>query len=267
MPLLATARDFRPQDIPTHFKDDPALVTTELAPRAPLPEPPGGAAAQHAIIRLYNQLGGLMEALSQRTGISVPALLAVWMVESGGRRHTPGRAVLRFEAHHLFRHWGRHHEALFDAYFRFGGRGNVDGRAWENHAFRECTAENFRPYHGNQDSEYRALAIAIDLAGEEIALRCASIGGPQILMSHHALLGYDTAGEMHDAFQRDERAHVLGFFDYCALAVPPPGQLIEDLRERRWTAFARGYNGPGQAEHYGELISRRYRLARALLEG
>lgn len=91
------------------------------------------------------------------------------------------------------------------------------------------------------------------------------MGGPQILGSNHQLIGYPSPRAMYDAFQADERAHVLGFFDFCQQTnAPARGNLLRYLRERRWADFARYYNGPGQVSTYGAWIQAAYDQARAL---
>ena len=63
---------------------------------------------------------------------------------------------------------------------------------------------------------------------------------------------------MYNAFQTDERTHVLGFFDFCQ-------PIIKFLREEAWVSFAASYNGSGQAEKYGGLIRDNFKTARRLL--
>ena len=58
---------------------------------------------------------------------------------------------------------------------------------------------------------------------------------------------------MYAAFQKDERSHLLGFFDFCQHD-GNKGRLLGRLRAKDWTGFASGYNGSGQAERYGKLI-------------
>jgi hypothetical protein len=58
---------------------------------------------------------------------------------------------------------------------------------------------------------------------------------------------------MYEAFQADERAHVLGLFDFC-----PARKLISYLRYREWPGFTRGYNGSGQVGKYSSWIARAY---------
>jgi hypothetical protein len=93
---------------------------------------------------------------------------------------------------------------------------------------------------------------------EAVCLSC-SFGGPQILGSNHALIGYATAGALFNAFQESERWHVCGFFDFCQ-----GNRLIAAVVQEDWTAFATKYNGPGQAMSYGEKIGAAYDAAKRL---
>jgi hypothetical protein len=193
--------------------------------------------------------------------IAPAAMLAVWMVECGGLPFQRGRPVLRFEPHVLFARWGSQNEALFDAHFRFGGRHGIEGVKWQNHMLREAPDSGWMRFHGDQHTEYLALALATRLAGAETACQCASFGGPQIMGFNHALVGYDTAGEMFRAFARSERWQVLAFLDFCLAK-----DLLPALRACVWQAFATVYNGPGNAEAYAARIAAAYDEARALLE-
>lgn len=245
-----------------YFKDDPALTRVALVPARPIAIDRAWPKTRQAIAGTFNRLGGLIQALSAQVRIEPAAALAVWQVESGGRRHQAGRAIIRFENHLLFNTWGKRHPEIYDRHFRHGGRGGIPGKAWERHAFRESPDQPFLPFHGNQDLEYRVLALATRLAGESFALSCISIGGPQILVSNHRAIGYESPRAMYDAFQAGERSHVLGFFDFCQQH--PRGSLLPFLRNRQWTTFARFYNGPGQAETYGAWINQAYQKASRL---
>lgn len=61
---------------------------------------------------------------------------------------------------------------------------------------------------------------------------------------------------MYQAFQADERAHVVGFFDFCQAC-----KLIRFLRNQEWDDFARGYNGSGQVAQYGNWIESAFNAA------
>lgn len=253
--------------IGTFFKDVPELLQAPLAPAAPIAPNRAWPYRRRVCAQIYNRLGGLMAPLARRTGIELPAVIAVWCTESGGEPHTPGRAILRFENHLLWDGWGKRNPELFDRHFRFGGRLGRPGRRWEGHQFRETPDGPFVDLHvaGRQDLEYRVLALARRLAGDDVALQCASIGGPQLLMSHYRTLGYATPRAMHDAWQRDERFHVLGFFDFCARKpAPAAGDLIRYLQARQWPEFARYYNGTGQIPTYSAWLRERYEEASQL---
>jgi hypothetical protein len=269
--LHASAPSSAPAAGGGYFKDDARLRTVPLpaSPQLQLGTVPAGRARHLAT--LYNRLGGLIAAVARRTGIEVAAVLAVWYTESGGEPQLPGRATLRFENHLLYRLWGNANAALFDAHFRFGGRGGATGKPWQAHEFRESDAGPWTKFHidGRQDLEYRALALASRVAGEQIALQCASIGGPQILMSAYRTLGYATPRSMWDAFQADERWQVLGFFDWCAQRrvndpVAGAGDMLRFLRTRTWDRFAYWYNGPGQVPFYAQALAERYAAGASL---
>jgi hypothetical protein len=248
-----------------YFKDNPTLQQAALTPLASVTTDATWTLARKQLAETFNRVGGLIGEVARLTGTEVPAALAVWAVESGGRRHVRGRAIIRFENHKLFALWGANNQADYDRHFQHGGRGGISGRGWENHTFRDGPSGSFRPFHGNQDLEYRVLSLAMKLAGSDTAVQCISIGGPQILVSNFRLIGYDTAKSMFDAFQASERAHVLGFFDYCRhRAAPKRNDLLQHLKNKRWAEFARYYNGPGQVEKYSGRLSNAYDHARAI---
>jgi hypothetical protein len=245
------------------FKDIPALQNAPLTPLNLVAEPSSGMS--RALARTYNRLGGLMSALASQLSVEIPAILAVWYVESGGRLHTPGRAVIRFENHLFFRLWGSAHSDVYDRHFRHGGRNGVAGKAWQNHHFRESPAQPFEKCHKGQSHEYRVLDFARSL-DDEAALKSISIGGPQILINNYRILGYATPLAMYEAFQNSERYHVLGFVDFCARRFKA-GRMFKALREHDWRTFARGYNGAGQVEAYAAKLLKAYNTAKEILGG
>lgn len=248
------------------LKDNPEFRQVPLSPQEAILVNPSWPGRRRSLAQTYNRLGGLMNVVASRLSIELPAVLAVWNVESHGHIHTPGRAMIRFENHIFFRVWGRSREAIYDQHFRHGGRGGLPGKPWEHHQYRERLDQPFRPVHsGNLADEYAALNLATRLAGESLALQCISIGGPQIMVFNHRMLGYRAPREMYDAFQADERWHVLGFFDFCRTKeAPRPGQLVQYLRQRNWQQFAYYYNGPGAVAVYSRRLSEAYSEARQL---
>jgi len=254
------------------YKDTKALQDAALVPPVPIIIDPAwhSGDARKALAKIYNRLGGLIDILATETGISSSVVLAVWKVESGGKEHTPNEAIIRFENHLFFNLWGKSNEALYDAHFKHGGRAGVSGKTWHNHAFREADNGEFTDLHvsNGQALEYQVLKLAISLAGKEISYQCISIGGCQILISNFRMIGYENASEMYEAFQKDERAHVLGFFDFCEYKSgfgSAKGKMIGYLKENKFVDFATGYNGGGQATTYGGLIEQATTHAKEIL--
>lgn len=213
------------------------------------------------MIDTWNRIGGFLTHFGKHTGIPPAAALAVWMVECGGLPFTRGRPVLRCEPHIFFEHWGKDNQPVFDGHFQFGGRNGIDGRRWEQHKFRLTPDAEWRRFHGDQSTEYQALALAAALAGREPACLSASFGGPQIMGFNHAPIGYETAAAMFQAFARAERWQLCGFFDFCLAK-----DLIAPLRNHNWLAFAAVYNGPGNAQAYAAKIAEAHAAAQELLD-
>ncbi|MGH1554818.1 N-acetylmuramidase domain-containing protein [Streptomyces sp. L7] len=258
-----------------YYSRRPDLLAAPLAPSVSLAVDSTWPGARRRLARTYNRLGGLFTLVAERLAIDVPGLLAVWQVESGGRDFTPGRAIVRFENHLLWRRWGHSNPERFDSAFQFGTHPPLTdpqqcGRPFRCHRYRPPAgtadpAPQWRPVHsGNQDDEYAALALARELAGDQHGFACISIGGPQILITNFARLGYGSPSEMYDAFQRSEAAHVLGFARFLSArrggrrpAGPAPRTRLDRLRQ--------GLQRAGQVETYAEHLSESYAQAVALL--
>lgn len=237
----------------TPFRGSGRLAKARLTPRR-------RAAGDDPAARNWNRIGGLLQAVERETGIPRAAALAVWMVECGGLPFTRGKPVLRFEPHIFFARWGEQNAEAFDRHFQYGGRNGIEGKRWEQHRFRESGTADFARFHGDQSTEYRALALAAGLAGENTACLCASFGGPQIMGFNHGLAGYDSASGMRRAFARSERWQVLAFLDFCAAK-----DIIRHLKSGDWLSFASVYNGPGNAEAYAAKIAAAFETASRLL--
>lgn len=97
-----------------------------------------------------------------------------------------------------------------------------------------------KPYP--KDSYPRLLkAIAID---RNAALQACSWGLPQIMGANHKAAGFGSVEEMVVAFCSDEEHHLAAMVRFLKTS-----GLDDDLRNHRWAALARGYNGPGYAKH------------------
>jgi hypothetical protein len=189
--------------------------------------------------------------------------VAVLCVESGGRGFSNGRMVIRFENHIFWDQWGKQHPAEFGDRFRYD-----PAKRWTGHSFRADAAQPWQPSHprtNQQDAEWQALAIARTLH-EHAALRSISMGSAQIMGFNHARIGYDSVAAMFDAFCDDERAHIIGMFDF----IRGPGAsspMLDALRREQYQQFATGYNGSGQAAIYGDRIRAHAEAFDALRQG
>lgn len=249
------------------LKDNEELIAARLQPEVALSLPTQSNLTQRSIAAVYNRLGGLLQVLTGTTGVNVPGITAVWLVESSGLPFTPKRAAIRLEVHQLYDTWGKRNRNVFDSHYRFGGHNGQAGRAWENQEYRTEDTGVFHAVHHNQSSEYAALTLAQLLAGDEPAFTSSSIGGCQVMMNSFRTLGYESATEMYNAFQKSESAHVLTFFDFCSTkAAPKTGDLLSYLRARDWNNFAKYYNGTGQVPVYAAKLKKAYDTAAELLK-
>ncbi len=236
------------------YKDDATLKAASLAPKKPVKTLPPASTTLGGVARSYNAVGGLVDRLGAVTGIETIAALAVWMVESGGRPFTQGKPVLRFENHIFWDRWGTDNQAVYDLHFQFGGHG-ADGKRTENHRWRAKPSDPWATFHGDQAKEYDCYHFARTLSGVELAAQSASWGGTQVMGFNHGLIGYDSAFDMVNAFARDVRWQVLGFFDFCKSA-----GLVDEIKAHDWVTFGNGYNGPGGGAAYGPKLAAIYDL-------
>lgn len=104
-------------------------------------------------------------------------------------------------------------------------------------------------------SEYTRLSVARQIC-EPAAYESASWGAFQIMGFHWQLLGYKSVQEMVADASRSEGAQ-LGQFVRFILA---DDALHKALKARKWSAFARIYNGPAYADNlYDVKLARAYK--------
>lgn len=109
-------------------------------------------------------------------------------------------------------------------------------------------------YAGGQ-SEYTRLGAAVDIH-REAAYESASWGAFQIMGFHWQLLGFDSAQDFVDYASVDE-ANQLDLFVRFVLA---DSGLHKALQGKKWSIFARLYNGPAYAENlYDVKLARAYK--------
>ena len=160
---------------------------------------------------------------------TIDAVIAVESAGTGFLQDATGRPRILFEAHHFGRLTQHRHSATHPS---------LSTRAWDNKLYLGGAAE-----YGRLD---RAMAL-----DETAALEAASWGLFQIMGFNHGVAGYATVQAFVAAMAASETAHLQAFLRF----VGETG-LSPSLRAHDWTAFARGYNGPGYARNrYPEKLA------------
>ncbi|MEX1021426.1 MAG: N-acetylmuramidase domain-containing protein, partial [Litorilinea sp.] len=121
---------------------------------------------------------------------------------------------------------------------------------WQGHQWRSVPGGEWRNFHGSQRNEWEVFEFVRANLDDRAAKRAISMGAPQIMGFNHLSVGYLNVEEMFDAFNGSAHNHVLGFFDF----VNADAGRVQALRAGDYLAFARSYNGAGQAAHYAALI-------------
>lgn len=202
---------------------------------------------QKRVAQIWNRYGNLLKVLGEKVGIEVACAVAVLYVESGGEGFgVDGRPIIRFENHQFWKYWGKNNVDVFNAHFQYSPKAR-----WKEHRFRKQKDGTWEDFHGNQKKEWRVLNFARKL-DDSAALKSMSMGAPQIMGFNYKKIGYATVQEMFSFFSRDVRYHVLGLFDFMDTA------MLEALKKLDFRAFAKRYNGSGQAQKYGAWIARCY---------
>ncbi len=165
-----------------------------------------------------------LPAIGHRIGVGEDEIHAVLEVESRGSGFDKqGRPAMLFEPH-IF--W----DELKDADQRKeAARLGIAYPNW-----------GARPYP--KDS-YDRLKMAMNI-NDVAALRSASWGLGQVMGFNFKAAGYPSVQAMVRAFMDDEEAQLSGMINFIRT-----NRLDDEIRRHDWTAFARGYNGPGFAKH------------------
>lgn len=213
------------------------------------------SATARRLATVWNAYGNFVRAVARKLGIDYRAAVSVFVIEAGSRAYDEGgRMVIRVEAH-LLERWGGDRAAWADHFAR-----DLGAQAWVGHRVRFTLHGEWISYHGNNALEWQVIELASQLFGRDTAARATSMGLPQVLGDNCRALGYGNAAQMLAELQRSTHSQIAGFFDYVVRA-----KLIDEIQREDWTAFARSYNGSGQAETYGKLIGSVYAVARQLL--
>ena len=173
------------------------------------------------------------EAAAAALFCEVAAVQAVAKVESGGRTGflADKRPKILFES----RWFHKLTDGRFDA-----DHPDLSTPTW---------VRNYAGGAGEYDRLTRAIAL-----DRSAALQAASWGMFQILGVNHRLAGFADVESFVDAQCESEGRHLMAFVGFVK-----SNRLDDELRDRRWAAFARGYNGPGYRQNrYDEKMAQAY---------
>ncbi len=208
----------------------------------PVAENPQGAALANA----WNRYGGFLSEQAGQLGIDPGLAVAVLMIESRGHAWGPdGRLIIRFENHIFADQLGAANRGTYDQFFL-----QDPALPWSDlrkHQWRPDPNQDWRPVHRDQASEWDALACARKL-NEEAALNSISMGVYQMMGFNHAAMGYNTAAEMFRVFQDGERNQLDSLFRFIRI------HNLQDAANHDLLAFARAYNGEGNADAYAAAL-------------
>ncbi|GLQ93463.1 N-acetylmuramidase family protein [Dyella acidisoli] len=178
-----------------------------------------------------------IERAAAELGCEGAAINAVVEVESPRTGYLPdGRVVILFERHVFWRQLQAH---------------GIDPTTVQ--APVSILSQARGGYVGGV-AEYARLAQAAAIA-QEPAMEACSWGRFQIMGHHARALRYASATAMAAAFAAGEAEQLQAFVRF----VENDAELFKALRNRKWAAFARSYNGPGYADNlYDVKLAKAY---------
>jgi len=170
-----------------------------------------------------------------------PAVVAaVTKVESAGRGFlNDGRPKILFEGHIFWKELEKR---------------NIEPRLYALE-YPDIVYQHWsRRYYLGGEREYERLRKALNI-NSKAALCSASWGLFQIMGFNHQIVGFNAIEDFVANQHESEYEHLKAFCKY----IEKEG-LLKNLQEKKWKAFAEGYNGPRYAENrYDEKLAIAYR--------
>lgn len=112
------------------------------------------------------------------------------------------------------------------------------------------------PYARTNEENWDRIREAAKIVGKEKALQFASYGKFQIMGFNYQRAGYKSATDMVNDFLNSDDAQVRAFFRF----VSSDERMLNALRKKNFTEFARRYNGPGyKRNRYDRKLARAYK--------
>lgn len=165
------------------------------------------------------------EAAAKLLNCDVAAIKAVAEVESsGGGFLSDGNVKILFEGHQFYK---------FTKGAYADSHPTVCYKKWTTKFYAKGPNADVR---GAGELARLAEAMALNRTA---ALLSASYGKFQIMGFNFAICGFVTVDDFYNAMQVSEAEQLLAFCNYIK-----GNGLDDELRERKWAAFASRYNGP-----------------------
>ncbi|MFQ5577815.1 MAG: N-acetylmuramidase domain-containing protein, partial [Anaerolineae bacterium] len=240
----------------------PELVTVPLVPPASerLSLPANATAIQRRVVTTWNRYGWLLRLLAETLQLDPGAPVAV-LAGDGDRRpfDSGGRLIIRFEAQTFFDVWGERNPQQFRRHFRFNAQ-----KPWQEHFWRPEPGAAWINYHGSQNTEWQVFDFARGL--DETAARLSiRMGLPKLMGFNYPLAGYQTVGQMFDAFKSSERHQLLGLFDFIGGRGGDSRQM-QALQAQNFNAFAAWHYGNRYAARFANATHSAFQAFRSLKE-
>jgi hypothetical protein len=163
-----------------------------------------------------------------------PIVLAAVVDVEGGRAAfgADGRPIILFEPHLFSRQTQRRYD---------GSHPDISYTTWGS-----------RPYPRTQEGRWEQLRAAYAL-DPEAALASTTWGRFQLRGANYATAEFSSAREFVAFLAQSDANNVIALARFIR-----SNNLIDELQRRDWAGFARVYNGPGQADRYGQLMAEAY---------
>ncbi len=179
-----------------------------------------------------------LERTAKKMNVELAAIKAVNEVESAGAGFIIDQPKILFEGHVFWRRLKKY---------------DIDPNTYKSEfpdiVYSKWTTQHYR----GGLAEYDRLNLARTIH-ENAALESASWGAFQVMGFHALSLKYKSVKEFVRKMHQHEREHL----DACRRYIETNG-LTKALREKNWSTFARGYNGPGYKKNgYHIKLARAY---------
>ena len=189
------------------------------------------------------RFGSMIGTFVKKHGINQKYLEAYVYCEStsGSGFFRDGRLLIRFENY-----------TFIDEANKLGSNLSYDlvkynPNNYEDEHYRKNTNSDWISIHDTPNTRYASLEWAKSL-NREAAYRSISMGFPQIMGFNYAMLGYESAEQMYNAFSSGYTGQINGFFAF--VQNDHNGAIINALKNNDARKAIALYNGSGNVEAY-----------------